>query len=185
MAGLTIDQVGYDALQTARRFGLSKKMSRAFHQFWLSFFWDPKNLRLDRPIDTTVALAKEASAAGAEVFYLTGRVKSYLRDGRKMDSKGATLEELRQLRLPNADSRHLMCKPRLGVETSPFKQSSLEKLLARGREIAWVMTDSTNEMAYLQKRLPNLPFVWVDFPVQATVRVRPRTGTPVIQILSK
>lgn len=176
-AELLCVRVGYDGLQTAQRAGLSPARARRFQRFWERFFWDTRHFKHDRRIGITGQLVRQARAAGAEVFYLTGRVEE-LRCG--------TVAQLRRLGLPDADREHVVCKPRLGTPTGPFKQRVLDRLHRRdpGRTIAWFMSDSRKDVAAVQRAGTPAPCVLIDFPVGPGER-RPtpiRDGTPTIRL---
>lgn len=170
LASIPFDKVGYDAKQTGQCLGLSSSMTRAFQRHWNQFFWDPANFKHDRPIRQTVQLARQAKAHGAEVFYLTGRIEQL---------KPATLSQLRQLGLPDANETHLLCKPGLKVATASFKQQTVQNMLAKGHDIGWFMSDSRKDIASVQRSTP-VSCIWVDFPVKpsrAPVNINKNTDT--------
>jgi phosphoglycolate phosphatase-like HAD superfamily hydrolase len=170
LASIPFGKVRYNGKQTGKCLGLSSSMTRAFQRHWNRFFWDPVNFKHDRPIRQTVQLARQAKATGAEVFYLTGRIEPL---------KTATLSQLRQLGLPDADEAHLMCKPGLKVATAPFKQQTVQNMLAKGHDIGWFMSDSRKDIASVQQTTP-ISCVWVDFPVKPSgppVGIKKNTDT--------
>lgn len=174
LAGLPLSAIRYDGQETARALGLDAAAARAFHADWDRFFWQPESLRHDRPMRTTVQLARQAKAAGAEVFYLTGRIESL---------KEPTIGQLRRLGLPDADAAHVVCKPSVRVRTAPFKQQVVSDMLRQGCRIAWFMSDSRTDIAAAQRVLPPRSCVLVDFPVQpAGPPPAIDRSTPVIRI---
>ena len=174
LAGLPLAAIRYDGRETARARGLDAAAARAFHADWDRFFWRPESLRHDRPIRATVQLARQAKAAGAEVFYLTGRVDSL---------KEPTIGQLRRLGLPDADAAHVICKPSVRVKTAPFKQQVVADMLRQRCRIAWFMSDSRTDIAAAQRVLSPRACVLVDFPVQpAGPQPDVDRSTPVLRI---
>lgn len=173
LAGLPLRDIRYDGLQTAAARGVEPKVAKKFHSFWDRFFWRPQSFRLDRPIRQTVQLARQAKAAGAEVFYLTGRVEPL---------KGRTLTQLRRLGLPDADPAHVICKPSMDLSTAPFKRQVVAEI-ARRQPIQWFMSDSRTDIAAVQCVLPPGSCVLVDFPVGPARKPAPlHQATPVIKL---
>lgn len=171
LAGLPIRAILRDGRATALHAGLDRKGAEDFHRFWEGFFWSPKSFRFDAPLARTVALARGAKAAGAEVYYLTGRIQAL---------KPGTLAELAALGLPDADSKHVLCKPGVAVPTGSFKREALAELRASGRRLRWFMTDSRGELAALAGA--RVPSVLVDFPVNAPNEPTLRGRVPTIRI---
>ena len=184
MRSLGMHLVRFDGKQTATRLGLKGNEARAFNSHWERFFWNPKNLKLDTAIKDTVKLAQKARAAGAEVYYLTGRIQA-LKDG--------TVEQLQRLGLPDADGDHVICKPNPKpagpggklrfTPTTTFKLQQVKRLLGGGGKLGWFMSDSRDDVATLQKGLGCNSCVWVDFPAKAARKPAPlRGGTPVLKV---
>lgn len=174
LASLPLSRVGYDGRATARALGLEHKEVEAFHAHWDRFFWRPQNFRFDRPIRQTVQLTRQAKAAGAEVFYLTGRIESL---------KPTTLAQLRRLGLPDADGAHVLCKPSMGLDTAAFKRKAVQGLLKNGHRVAWFMSDSRRDIKAVQGLIPARSCVLVDFPVQpAGVPPCVQPGTPILRL---
>jgi phosphoglycolate phosphatase-like HAD superfamily hydrolase len=174
LASLPLSRIGYDGRATARALGLDRNQVEAFHAHWERFFWKPQNFRHDRPIRQTVQLARQAKAAGAEVYYLTGRIESL---------KPTTLSQLRRLGLPDADRAHVLCKPSIAVDTAQFKRRAVQGLLKNGHRIGWFMSDSRRDIKAVQGLIPARSCVLVDFPVQPagkSPRVQP--GTSVLRL---
>lgn len=171
LAGLPIHAVQRDGRATALRAGLDPRSAEAFHRFWERFFWSPRNLLLDGPLPQTIALARRAKAAGAEVYYLTGRVEAL---------KRGTLAQLAAHGLPDADAAHVLCKPAVSVRTGAFKREALAQLRASGKAVRWFMTDSRSELAALAGA--RIPTVLVDFPVNAPDEPALARPVPTIRI---
>ncbi len=182
LSQLALGRVGYDGFQTARRLGYGQRTSGAFQKFWRGFFWNGKNFKHDAPMAQTMDIARRAKAAGAEVFYLTGRVDRF--------QKG-TIKQLKQLGLPDADKEHVICKPstlcRLPdgrmdfAPTAPFKVQRLKQLRRRGFHVGLFMSDAASDIAAVQKKTP-ISCVKVDFPVHPRAEPGLRPNTPVIRI---
>ena len=184
LRSLGLHLVRFDGKQTAIRLGLKAREAAAFTSHWERFFWNPKNLSLDVAIKDTVKLAHKAKAAGAEVYYLTGRVDAF---------KVGTVAQLRRHGLPDVDGDHVICKPnpkpvpgsdRLSfTPTAPFKLAQVRRLLRGGGKLGLFMSDSRDDVATLQKGLGCRSCVWVDFPAKAARKPVPiRGGTPVLKV---
>lgn len=173
LADLGMGKLGYDGRQTARRLQLGEPEGSAFRKHWERFFWAPRNLRFDRPIKETVALAREAHALGIEVIYLTGRYT---------DRRRATVGQLRRAGLPNADWRHVIAKPR-GKETASFKAAIVRALEGKG-DVALFLSDAHADVDAVQKTTrASAAAVLVDFPVGPSGAVpKLKPGTPRIRV---
>lgn len=167
-----LSKVRYDGASTAAAVGLTGSQAASFDRFWQRFFWQPENFRHDLPIAQTTRLARQAKAAGAEVYYLTGRVAAL--------GKG-TLTQLAALGLPDADAKHVLCKSEVGVRTGAFKRQELSRLRREGHRIGFFLSDAKSDLAAVADL--RLPGVLVDFPVgpkdapalsPRTPRLRPR-----------
>jgi hypothetical protein len=166
-----LDQIGIDAVETCARLKIrDPEVIRAFDRFWLASFWKPGHFRLDTPIAAAVRLARQAKRAGAEVHYLTGRIEA---------SRPSTLAELRRFKLPDADNEHLRCKPGLGARTALYKESVLRDMFSSGMHVAWFITEGRGDIAHLQRSVPQLSCLRLDFPLDLEhARIKP--GTPVL-----
>lgn len=182
LSKLTLGSVGYDGLQTASRLGYGARTTEAFQQYWRGFFWNSKNFKHDAPIQQTVDIARRAKAAGAEVFYLTGRVDTFQR---------GTIKQLARLGLPDADRAHVMCKPSTVVNipglgpgftpTAPFKVKRLQQLRRKGFHVGLFLSDAASDIAAVQ-RTP-ISCVKIDFPVGPPgVQPRLKPNTPTIRV---
>ena len=180
LSRLSLSGVGYDGLQTATRLGYRARTAGAFQQYWRGFFWNGKNFKHDAPIKKTIDIAHRAKAAGAEVFYLTGRIDRFQR---------GTETQLRRLGLPDVDRAHVICKPSTvchipGREpgftpTAPFKVKRLKQLRRKGYHVGLFFSDAASDIAAVQKRTP-ISCVKIDFPVGppgAGPRLKPNTPT--------
>ncbi len=168
LASLSSHQMGWDGLGTANRAGLDAATRGRFQRYWSAFFWNPRRfVKLDRPIDKTIALAHAAKAAGCEVYYLTGRYDTL---------KPATIAQLAKHGLPDADARHVRCKPQ-GMDTGSFKITEMKRIQRRG-PVLWFASDAHSDIAAIQ-RANKIPCLLVDFPVKPPTlpRIDPRTPT--------
>lgn len=166
-----LHQMRYDGAKTGGALGLSSASSGELARHWRGFFWNPGHFAHDKPIKETVRLAHAAKAAGAEVYYLTGRVKAFA---------PGSVKQLAALGLPDVDRAHVLCKPSVKVRTGAFKRSELKKLQRR-RRVAWFISDATSDIAAAAGL--GIGCVLVDFPVgpdrgatlpRRTPRLRPK-----------
>ena len=180
---LKLNRVGYNGQQTAAALGYGAPKTRRFQSYWERYFWNPKNFRHDKPIAPTVDLARRAKAAGAEVYYLTGRVDRF---------KAGTISQLKRLGLPDVDQTHVMCKPskplmvkpngeRVFVPTAPFKLGRV-KQLHRRQPVALFLSDSAADIAAMQRGARSVACVMVDFPVGPGRGPAVGPGTPTITV---
>ena len=182
---LSLGLVRFDGRQTAARLGLKSSEATAFNSHWERFFWNPANLKLDTPIKDTVKLAHLAKKAGAEVYYITGRINAL---------KQGTVDQLKRIGLPDVDGDHVICKPNpkpqgpgkkpLFTPTAPFELGAVKGLLRKGGKMGWFLSDSKDDVATLQDGLAGCRgCVWVDFPVKPARRPpKVRGDTPVLKV---
>lgn len=148
-AGLALTDMGKDGRHTAQLLGLSEADTAAVHAHWTEWFWQGPNFMEDKVFTKVERLVKEASAAGAEVVYLTGRV-----------NKDATLAQLRKAGLPDADAAHVLCKPAVGANTGNFKGEWLKaKLEDPTIFLGWFMTEGRRDIQTVQAHDARIPCV--------------------------
>lgn len=169
-ASLAREGVGPDGEATARRLGLPETVVRNFAAYWHREFFRPENLRYDAPVPRMVALAKSAARAGATVVYLTGRTAN---------ASAETQRQLARFGLPDADARHVVCKPVGEVDTPSFKTARLRALVEGGETLSWFLTESQRDIAAVQRGAPEVPCVLLDCSFE-TGPSRVQSGTPVL-----
>lgn len=146
---LQLEDVGKDGRDTALRAGLSPEVAEQIQTAWLDWFWQGSHFMEDHVFTKVEALVHEASRAGAEVVYLTGRV-----------NQAATLDQLRAAGLPDADVDHVVCKPAVGANTGAFKGEWLRaKLEDPGVFLGWFMTEGRRDIASVQAHDARVPCV--------------------------
>jgi phosphoglycolate phosphatase-like HAD superfamily hydrolase len=155
-----ISNIRIDGESTARHLGLSEANVTAFAAHWNRFFWDRKNYHFDRKIPKMVKLVKDASAAGAEPYYITGRTRR---------GTTATLTQLRDAGLPNADREHVHLKPNVQHKTLGFKLDTAQKL-----RLGTYATDSAREANAMHAI--GVRGALVHFPLQLGKEERPVRG---------
>jgi len=153
LRGLRLEQIRYDARQTAQRAGLDERTTARFERFWLRYFWHPSSMRHDKPVRRTVDLVRAAKAAGAEVFYLSGRTS---------ELRVASLRQLWRFRLPDARPDRLLTKATEAVNTSRFKRGQVLRLRRLGFHLSAFISDAPSDIAAVQDLVP---CALVDFPV--------------------
>lgn len=147
--GLALEDVGKDGRDAALRAGLSPEAAEQIQKAWLDWFWQGSHFMEDHVFTKVEALVHEASRAGAEVVYLTGRVDQV-----------STLAQLRAAGLPDADVDHVMCKPAVGANTGTFKGEWLRaKLEDPGVFLGWFMTEGRRDIASVQAHDARIPCV--------------------------
>jgi hypothetical protein len=111
--------MGNDAKETARLVQMSDEHARRFSALFFREFFKGKNYQNDTQIRSTVALAKRAAAAGADVFYVTARTQS---------EEPYTIAQLSNAGLPDVDANHVVSKPKMKDKTPDFKANELKEL---------------------------------------------------------
>lgn len=134
---LGVDDMGWSGKETCGRLGLDAQTTEAVQAAWEVGFWAGENFKQDLVIMPLAELAWAAKSAGAEVRYLTGRIEALA---------SASLAQLQQAGLPDADAEHLFCKPSVETATGPFKAKALEAFLAQGEFVGWFATDNRKEV---------------------------------------
>lgn len=167
-ASLTLDQVDFPAAAMTQKMGLPASVARSFDRFWQPRFFDPAAMKDDAPIASTIAIARAATEAGAEVVYLTGRPE---------EQRTATLAELERLGLPPPRSGQLsMFQPGDGAD---FKTERLARWKSEGQNLSLFLTESRSDIASAQRRVPGLPVVLFDSPLERD-SAPPADGTPLL-----
>lgn len=169
LANATIDQIGADGRHTCELLGLGCEgaVADGFHGFWEQFFWDAANWHFDRKIEITTKMLEDAKNAGAEIFYLTGRV-----------NRPGTLDQIKVL--PDGDDTHLITKPRVGLRTHRFKAKELRGCLGTDPKctILGFVSEGRRDIRHIQRNT-KVPVFWFDFPVDREGHALAK-GTPAI-----
>ncbi len=149
------DQVGYDWRETVDKLAIPSPAQGSFERTWMSVFWNPKSLKLDVPVPTTMALIREAQKSGKRIVFVTGR---------RIDTfQAATVKQLQKLGLINKDTSNLFLKP--GGNTAAFKTQLIKSWVGRGERVM-LIDDSTANLKVLEKAgLSGVQPVAVGFPV--------------------
>lgn len=170
LANASLEDIGTDGADTCARLGIGAgPTSDGFQAFWGEHFWDPASFTLDRGITRTLELLRDAKEAGAEIFYLTGRIDRY---------REATLAQLGAL--PDGDDAHLITKPKLGVRTDRFKAKKLRNGLDTDPPASVVafVSEGRRDLRHIQRNT-TIRTLWFDFPVDREGYALAR-GTPAI-----
>ncbi|MBL8950313.1 MAG: hypothetical protein JNK82_06030 [Myxococcaceae bacterium] len=162
---LTLAQVAHTGLDTARALNLPWPAEKAFVDHWSVAFWDGASFAHDLPIPETIALAKAAKAAGAELVYLTGRWD---------DREHHTIDQLRRFGL-EAGPDNVVSKPGPSTLTVPFKAGWLEQSRLDGFHCAFFITESRRDIAGIQAAGEPAVSVLLDHPFGGPENVRPET----------
>ncbi len=171
---LTISEIGWDGGVTAKALGLSESVAAAVHTFWDQHFWSGSFFEHDQVMPALADLAQQAQAAGAQVYYLSGRIDAL---------RGPSRAQILAAGLPLNSEEHLVLKPDLGTRTSPFKADWLLNLEESGAFVGWFATDSRREIEDMirlegaRQGQSDLPCVHVEHPLQ---RGFAPEGTPTI-----
>ncbi len=167
--GLRLQDMAWNGEETAQALGLPASVVSAAQSAWAQHFWSGENFLRDENIAEVQALAHEAAEAGAEVFYLTGRI----------DALGdASAAQVEQAGLPFADVDHVLSKPEISTQTGPFKAQALQAFLQEGAFLGFFVTDNKQEILDIHEADPRLPAVHYAHALQRSGTLR--ADTPVI-----
>lgn len=163
---LTLQQVAFDAKDTARVMDLPWDSELSFMKFWDENFLEGERFADDGPIPDILQLAKQAKAAGAEVVYLTGRLAA---------RSPFTIQQLQKFGLSDANGKTVVGKPSQAHRTPQFKTEWLAQSAADGWHLAFFITESKRDIAAIQKGIPGVPAVLIDHAFNGPEAVRPDT----------
>jgi len=140
--GKTSKQMGNDAKETAKLVKMSPEHAKKFSAFFFQRFFKGENYKNDLQIRQTVALAKKAAAAGADVFYVTARTEHEER---------FTIAQLQKAGLPTVDSNFVVSKPKMKDKTPEYKAQALDTISQQYDFVPWFITESRADIAGVQK----------------------------------
>lgn len=163
---LTLAQVAYDARDTARAMDLPFDSERSFMRYWDETFLDGESFENDLPLPSIIELAQQAKAAGAEVFYLTGRLAS---------KNAFTIAQLQRFGLTDLDETTVFGKPSSDLGTPQFKTDWLQQSARDGYHLGFFVTESKRDIAAIQRGIAGVPTVLIEHPFNGPERVREDT----------
>jgi hypothetical protein len=171
--------VQLDGRSTCQALGLGEgPLTDSFDAFWQRYFWDGAHFEDDTAIATTGDIARAAKEAGAEVFYLTGRIDSL---------HAATVAELKRLGLPDSDRpAHVLNKASTPladgrpIRTDEFKAREMRRLVASGVHVGFFVTEGKHDIGRLQADVPEVQCVRLDSPLDDTSQPV-RADTPLLR----
>lgn len=134
--------MGNDAKETAKSMKMSPEHTKKFSSFWFPRFFKGENYKNDLQIRQTVALARKAAAAGADVFYVTARTQS---------EESFTIKQLEKAGLPTVDANFVVSKPKMADKTPEYKAGTLDKLSQTYDFVPWFITESRADIAGVQR----------------------------------
>lgn len=166
---LTADQAELNGKDTAKKAGISNIATiNDFAKFWSGFFFQGAHYHHDTPLASSIAWANAAKAAGAEIVYLTGR---------EQKSESFTRAQLKAAGLPDTDAKHVICKPASAKSTPEYKAAEFEKL-TKSSHVAWFLTESERDISAVQKAVPSVPCVVLEYPLGEAGDHHAKAGTP-------
>lgn len=139
--GKTSKQMGNDAKETAKLVKMTPEHTKKFSSFWFPRFFKGENYKNDLQIRQTVALAKKAAAAGADVFYVTARTQS---------EESFTIKQLEKAGLPTVDANFVVSKPKMKDKTPEYKAGTLAQIDQQYDFVGWFITESRADIAGVQ-----------------------------------
>jgi hypothetical protein len=172
LAKAPLSKIGNDGADTCARLGIKDpKIVAAFQDFWLSFFWNQDNFHFDKPIKNVAKLLHDAKDAGAEIFYLTGRIND-LRPGTRTQIES----------LPDGDDAHLIHKPGLGIHTPEFKTDQLANGLYEKEDplvVVAFISEGRRDIRHIQANVEGIEVLLYEFPIDREGN-QVQDGTPAI-----
>jgi hypothetical protein len=127
-------QVQRNPKDTAEALGVPFHLIGDLTNFWSMAFWDGGNFKFDTPVKPVVEIAKAARDAGAELVFLTGRLKA---------SAKSTVDQLRGFGLAGT----LVSKPDRWMRTPEFKTAWFQR---SDVNVSFFMTESRCDIAAVQ-----------------------------------
>ena len=165
--GKSPTDVGNDAKETATLLALPEAEAALLKKFWFRYFLKGKYYEHDLPIAPTIALANDASAAGAHVHYVTARTQS---------EAAFTLAELARVGLPVLEPSFVVHKAHLkGDSTAVYKTNELRRIAAAYDYVPWFLTESRADLRGIQKLGPPVQTVLLHTRFSGNATIDPAT----------
>lgn len=164
--GKTAKQVGNDAKETAALLKMSPAHAKKFGAHFFRNFFKGENYKNDSKIKQTIALAKKAAAAGADVYYVTARTQR---------EEPFTITQLRTAGLPTVDDNFVVSKPRMSDRTADYKAGELNRIAASYDYVPWFITESRADIAGVQGKQVPVKSVLLDTKFSGTRAVDDET----------
>lgn len=142
-AGKTAKQMGNDAKETAALVKMKPEHQKKFSALFFREFFKGENYQHDSNMRSTMALAKKAAKAGADVFYVTARTQS---------EELHTIAQLKKAGMPDSDGFFVVSKAKMSVKTVDYKAQELTRIAASYDHVGWFITESKKDIAGVQKK---------------------------------
>lgn len=160
--GKTSKAMGNDAKETAALMKMTPEHSKKFSSLFFREFFKGENYANDTKMRSTVALAKKAAAAGADVYFVTARTQS---------EEQFTIDQLKKAGLP-ADDQFVVSKAKMRDKTPEYKANELKTLAQKYDYVPWFITESRADIAGVQK---------LDAPVKSVLLETKFSGTAKVE----
>ncbi|MBK7865371.1 MAG: hypothetical protein IPJ65_43600 [Archangiaceae bacterium] len=154
--------LGNDAKETALAVNMSPEDTKKFSSYWFRNFQKGELFKNDTQIRQTIALAKRASAAGADVFYVTARTES---------EEPFTIAQLQKAHLPNVDSEFVVSKAKFDDDTPKYKAGTLDELSQTYDFVPWFITESRSDIHGVQRLQPPVQEVLLETRFSGTAKI--------------
>lgn len=137
------------------RSGLSAtpELIETVRRFWRERFFSNSHMRHDLMYPGAQEFVQRVHAGGAEVFYLTGRNETLMREG--------TMSNLKEWKFPDLPFERIMMKPNDFESDENFKEFRLKQLMPNYKRI-WLFENEPVIIHQLRKSLPELRIVFID-----------------------
>lgn len=136
----------------------------AIKNYWRHHFFHDRLLIDDPVYPGSNKFVQAVAAAGAEVYYLTGRDQIRMRKG--------TLDSLKHWGFPNVDDKHLYMKPSVGEEDENFKANVLKEKMKNYTKIFFFENEPVIISKVRQENI-NVEIIFVD-TIHSQVETSPR-----------
>ena len=132
----------------------SQELFVAIRNYWRKHFFSSGDLLEDHIYPSANEYVRLVESLGAEVFYLTGRPDSSMREG--------TLRALAHWGFPLVSDSHLIMKPSEVQTDESFKGIELQKMCEMGFDYIWFFENEPVIIEQVREMLPQVRIVFVN-----------------------
>jgi hypothetical protein len=155
LAKVEIQPTEYGIKPALLRAGLapSNELIETVRRFWRERFFSNSHMRHDLIYPGADVFVRRVHDAGADVYYLTGRNETLMREG--------TMSNLKTWKFPNLPFERIMMKPSDLDSDENFKELRLKEMTPRYDRL-WLFENEPVIIHQLRKSLPQLRIVFMD-----------------------
>ncbi len=155
LASARILPTEYGIKQALFRTGLSpsQDLVETVRSYWRQYFFSNSHMHHDLMYPGAHEFVTRVHEGGADVYYLTGRNETLMRDG--------TMVNLKTWNFPDLPFERVMMKPNDQDSDENFKEQKLKDLSARYKRI-WFFENEPVIIHQVRRELPDLRIVFID-----------------------